>query len=124
MSLRSKIVEYLESIEDKKENASLITNNILNIIDAAGLELDEFREDTNIEVCCEAPVEKYLNTEATSDCLAFAFLFIIEDFGLSLSGNGWLDDDDLAMKIIDQIYNAENGEIESTDHQGAYELVK
>ncbi len=35
-----------------------------------------------------------------------AWLFMLENNGLSLSGNGWLDNDPIASKIIDEIYDA------------------
>jgi hypothetical protein len=124
MNIREHISKYLSALNETIGKESNIANNILNIIDNAGLELDEWREDTGIEQWTEDKVIKYLELNATPDCLAIAILFMLEDQGLSLSGNGWLDDDELTIRIIDEIYDAINGKIKSTSYQHAYQIAK
>lgn len=124
MTIREDITEYVSTLEELKGKESEIANDILDIIDSAGLELDECREDTGIERWAEELVSKYIALDATPDCLAIAVLFLLEDNGLSLSGNGWLDDDDLTMEIIDEIYDCKNGKIKSIKYQHAYQIAK
>lgn len=124
MNIREQISKYVSALNDIEGTESEVANNILNIIDDAGLELDEWREDTGIEQWTKTKVLKYIELNADPDCLAVAILFMLEDQGLSLSGNGWLDDDELTIRIIDEIYEPVNGKIKSTSYQHAYQIAK
>jgi hypothetical protein len=124
MTIRKKITEYISTVDDVNAQATLVANRILDIIDDEGLELDEFREVTGIEKWAEAKVIRYASLKAKPDCLAIAILYMLEDQGLSLTGNGWLDNDDLTVKIIDEIYDAVDGNIKTTDLQDAYSIAR
>lgn len=124
MSIREEISKYISTLSYTTGKEYEIANNILNIIDNAGLELDEWREDTGLERWTEEKVLKYYKLNAKPDCLAIAILYMLENQGLSLTGNGWLDDDELTVKIIDEIYRATNGKINSTSYQHAYQIAK
>lgn len=124
MNIRENISKYVSTLNDIAGKESEVASHILNIIDDAGLELDEWREDTGIEQWTKSKVLKYLELSAKPDCLAIAILFMLEDQGLSLTGNGWLDDDELTIKIIGEIYNPIDGKIKSASYQHAYQIAK
>ncbi len=113
MTIREKINEYISNEKDISKKTNEIANNILNIIDDEGLELDEFREDTGIESWTEECIFKHIELNTTIYCLTIEILFMLEDSGLSLMGNGWLDDDELTTKIIDALYDPINEKIKS-----------
>lgn len=124
MNIRENVSEYISTLNEIIGKESDVANNILNIIDDSGLELDEWRENTGIERWVEEQVLKYIELNAEPDCLSIAVLFMLEDQGLSLNGNGWLDDDELTRKIIDEIYESENGKIKSNHYQHAYQIAR
>ncbi len=124
MTIREKINEYITKFNDIKGKENEISNQILNIIDDEGLELNEWREDTGIEQCSKEMILKCIELEADFDCLIIAILFMLEDQRLSLLGNGWLDDDELSRKIILKIYSSTNGKIQSFRYQNAYQIAK
>lgn len=125
--LREKISSYVKGLSNIDGNEDDIANNILDIIENEGLELDEWREDTSIDRYTQEMVLKYSDRNSNPDCLAIAVLFMLNDEGLSLIGNGWLDDDDLSTRIIDEIYHVmivtRDGKIASSEYQDVFDIA-
>lgn len=121
MSIRNEIVKYLESQSSLSGREEIIASEILGVVESLGLDLTEWLEDSSIEKWTKEIVESALKIEASYDCLAIAVIYLLENEGLSLSGNGWLDDDPLAEQIIDEFYDAELGKIKTSEYQKAYD---
>lgn len=123
MSIRTNIIEYLDSKECSLEDSENVALNTLDIVESEGLDLTDFYEESPMLKRTQKIIESSIKHEASNDCLAISVILLLEDIGLGISGNGWIDDDPLVEKIMDEVYSCSDGKIKTQEYQKVYDIM-
>ena len=123
MSIRKNIIEYLESKECSLEDTESVACNILDVVESEGLDLTDFYEESPMLKWTQNIVESSIEHEASNDCLAIAVILLLEDIGLGMSGNGWIDDDPLVERIMDEVYSCVDGKVKTQEYQKVFDIM-
>lgn len=101
--LKELIIKSITDSNNKKVDSKLKTTTLLNDIDDYGLNLIDFREDTNLEEWTENFLRESLELPVTSQ--AIGIMYILEEYGVSLISNGWISEEEDAAFLLISLYD-------------------